>query len=170
MTVEIRALRKSDPRESFESGDEALDLYFRRYAGQNQFRHHLGVTYVAVEEEHVLGFITVSPGSLDAEELPSGRRPPPYPVPILRVARLAVDRSARGRRLGEALLRFSIELGEQMRDEFGCVGLLVDAKPGAVAFYERYGFQALTIVEGATEQKPEPVPMFLGLGSVPRRK
>ena len=95
MTVEIRALRKSDDREDFHSGDEALDLYFRRYAGQNQFRHHLGVTYVAIEEERVLGFVTVSPGSLDAEELPSGRRLPPYPVPVLRVARLAVDESAR---------------------------------------------------------------------------
>jgi hypothetical protein len=57
-----------------------------------------------------------------------------------------------------------------MREEFGCVGLLVDAKPGAVTFYERYGFQTLEIVEGATEQKPEPIPMFLGLGSVPPRK
>ena len=170
MTVEIRALRKTVRRESFGSGDEALDLYFRRYAGQNQFRHHLGVTYVAIEDERVLGFVTVSPGSLDAEELPSGRPLPPYPVPILRVARLAIDESARGRRLGEALLRFSIELAEQMRDEFGCVGLLVDAKPGAVKFYERYGFQVVRIVEGATEQKPDPIPLFLGLGSVPPRK
>jgi ribosomal protein S18 acetylase RimI-like enzyme len=170
MTVEIRALRKSDQREGFRSGDEALDLYFRRYAGQNQFRHHLGVTYVAIEGERILGFVTVSPGSLDAEDLPSGRRIPPYPVPILRVARLAIGESARGRRLGEALLRFSIELAEQMRDEFGCVGLLVDAKRGAVGFYERYGFQVLKIVEGATEQKPESIPLFLGLGSVPPRR
>lgn len=170
MTVEIRALRKSDQREEFHSGDEALDLYFRRYAGQNQFRHHLGVTYVAIEEERILGFATVSPGSLDAEELPSGRRPPPYPVPILRVARLAVDESARGRRLGEALLRFCIELAEQLREEFGCVGLLVDAKPDAIAFYERYGFQIVEVVEGAAEQKPEPTPMFLALGSIPPRK
>jgi GNAT superfamily N-acetyltransferase len=170
MTVEIRALRKSDQRDDFHSGDEALDLCFRRYAGQNQFRHHLGVTYVAVEEERILGFVTVASASLDAEELPSGRRPPPYPLPVLRLARLAVDESARGRRLGDALLRFSIELAEKMREEFGCVGLLVDAKPGAVTFYERYGFQTLEIVEGATEQKPEPIPMFLGLGSVPPRK
>jgi len=170
MTVEIRALRKTDQRENFRSGDEALDLYFRRYAGQNQFRHHLGVTYVAVEKERILGFATVSPGSLDAEELPSGRRPPPYPVPILRIARLAVDESARGRRLGEALLRFGIELAEQMREEFGCVGLLIDAKPDAIAFYERYGFQILRIVEGETQQKPTPTPMFLALASVPPRR
>ncbi len=169
MTVEIRSLQRSDNRQEFHSGDEALDVYFHRYAGQNQFRHHLGVTYVAVEEERILGFVTVSPGSLDAEELPSGRRPPPYPVPILRVARLAVDESARGTGLGRALLRFSIELAEQMMEEFGCVGLLVDAKSDAVAFYQRYGFVALQVVAGAALLRPEPTPMFLALGSVPPR-
>lgn len=170
MTVEIRALDKKDQRDQFHSGDEALDLYFHRYAGQNQFRHHLGVSYVAVEKDRVLGFVTVSPGTLDAEDLPSGRRPPPYPVPILRVARLAVDEKARGRGLGEALLRFCIELAEHMMEQFGCVGLVVDAKPDAVTFYERYGFIPLELIEGATTQKPEPRPMFLALASVPRRK
>jgi GNAT superfamily N-acetyltransferase len=48
-------------------------------------------------------------------------------VPILRVARLAVDQPAAGRGLGRALLRFLIELAERMRVELGCVGLVVDA-------------------------------------------
>ncbi len=73
MTVEIRSLRRSDNRQDFHSGDEALDVYFHRYAGQNQFRYHLGVTYGAIETERILAFVTVSPGSLDAEELPSDR-------------------------------------------------------------------------------------------------
>ena len=33
MTVEIRGLRRSDDRSLFRSGDQALDLYFHRYAG-----------------------------------------------------------------------------------------------------------------------------------------
>ena len=45
--MEIRALRPTDDRSSFQSGDEALDRFFHQYAGQNQFRHHLGITYVA---------------------------------------------------------------------------------------------------------------------------
>ncbi len=168
MTVEIRQLRRSDDRQAFRSGDEALDLYFHRYAGQSQCRHHIGSTYVAVEAERILGFVTVSPGSLDAGDLPSGRKTPPYPLPILRVARLAVDESARGRGLGKALLRFAIELAEQLMSEFGCVGLVVDAKRGAEEFYRRFGFVALEVVEGATAQRPEPLPLFLPLGSVPR--
>lgn len=170
MTVEIRPLERTDDRQAFRSGDEALDVYFHRYAGQNQFRHHIGASYVAVEGGRILGFVTVSPGSLDAGDLPSGRKMPPYPVPILRVARLAVDQSARGLGLGRALLRFSIELAERMAAELGCVGLVVDAKQGAEAFYRRFGFEPLEVVEGASSQRPEPTPMFLALGSVPGRK
>ena len=44
MTVEIRPLAVDDDRRSFRSGDEALDLLFHRYAGQNQFRFQIGVT------------------------------------------------------------------------------------------------------------------------------
>ena len=168
MTVEVRPLQRSDDRETFRSGDEALDLYFHRYAGQNQFRHHIGVTYVAVEDQKILGFVTVSPGSLDAGDLPSGRKAPPYPVPILRVARLAVDESARGRGLGKQLPRFAIQLAERMAAEIGCAGLVVDAKRGAEEFYRRYGFVPLEVLEGAAAQRPEPTPMFLALGSVPR--
>ena len=101
MTAEIGAIERTADRQAFHSGDEALDLYFHKYAGQNPFRHHVGVTYLAKAGGRVLGFVTVSPGSLDAGDLPSGRRAPPYPVLILRVARLAVDESARELGLGK---------------------------------------------------------------------
>lgn len=169
MTAEIRPLQRADDRSQFESGDEALDLFFHRYAGQNQFRHHIGVTYVAVEDESIVGFATVSPAALDAEELASQPGLPRYPIPVLRIARLAVDRRERGRGLGRALLRFCIELAERMQDELGCVGLVVDAKPEAVAFYSRYGFETIEIREGATWQRPAPTPMFLPLSAVPSR-
>ena len=90
MTVEIRALRADDERDRFRSGNDALDGFLLRYAGQNQFRHHIGVTYVAVESSTILGYATVSPATLDADDLPGGRRMPPYPLPVLRLARLAV--------------------------------------------------------------------------------
>ena len=170
MTVEIRPLQPADDRQAFRSGDAALDLYFHRYAGQNQFRHHIGVSYVAVEGKRILAFVTVAPGSLDAGDLPSGRKAPPYPVPILRVARLAVDEAARGLGLGKALLRFAIELAERMAGEVGCVGLVVDAKPGAVSFYRRFGFEPIDVLQGATAQLPRPQAMFLALGAVPARR
>ncbi len=59
MPVEIRVLRADDDRGMFRSGDESLDLFFHRFAGQNQFKHHVGVTYLAVEGSRILGFATM---------------------------------------------------------------------------------------------------------------
>jgi len=170
MTVEIRQLLGDDDRSEFKCGDETLDLFFHRYAGQNQFKHHIGVSYVAVEGDEILGFATVSMATLDADDLPSGRPMPPYPIPVLRIARLATDLKAQGRGVGRALLRRVIEIAEDMRGEVGCVGILVDAKPDSISFYEPYGFVALDALEGEAQMVPRPTPMFVALGSVPRGK
>lgn len=163
--MEIRPLREADDRTSFHSGDPDLDRFFARYAGQNQFRHHLGATYVAVEGGGILGFATVAPGNLEGESLSlSARRGlPRYPVPVLRLARLAAGRSAQGRGVGTALLRHVCLLALKMSEEYGCIGILVDAKPDAVEFYARFGFSALEIAGGHIESRPRPVPMFLPL-------
>src|SRR6266508_3276792 len=123
--MEIRALRPSDDRSAFKSGDEALDRFFHRYAGQNQFRHYIGVTYVAIDGGRILGFATVSPRHIDIEGLPERTRKklPRYPVPVLGLARLAVDESAQSMGLGSQLLRFVLELTAKMADEFGCAGV-----------------------------------------------
>ena len=91
-----------------------------------------------------------------------------YPGPVLRLARLAVHERLRGEGIGRRLLRFSIELAERMRDEYGCVGVVVDSKPRAADFYARYGFERIGVMEGEAQQIPSPVPMFLSLGAVPR--
>src|SRR5262244_3674674 len=96
--MEIRALRPSDDRSQFASGDADLDRFFRSYAGQNQFRHHIGTTYVAVDEGRLLGYATVAPGHIEIDRLPASvaRKLPAYPLPVLRLARLAVDVSVQG--------------------------------------------------------------------------
>jgi GNAT superfamily N-acetyltransferase len=166
--VEIRRLRPSDDRSRFRSGDPDLDRFLRTYAGQNQFRHHLGVTYVAVEEGDVLGYLTVAPGGIEIDDLPASVRKglPRYPLPVLRLARLAVDSRARGHRLGEQLLRFALGLAATMAQDYGCLGVAVDAKPGSEAFYSRYGFQTMDLVEGLSESRPRPTPMFLPTSAI----
>jgi hypothetical protein len=47
----IRRLEPSDDRSGLDSGQVELDRFFHRFAGQNPFRHHLGVTYVAVMDD-----------------------------------------------------------------------------------------------------------------------
>lgn len=167
--VEVRALAPEDDRRSFRSGHADLDRFFQRYAGQNQFRHHLGTTWVALEDGHVVGFATVSACHLELEDLPEPlqRGLPRHPLPVLRLARLAVDEGAQGRGLGRLLLRSVFVLAREMSARVGCVGVVVDAKPEAVGFYATYGFEALQVSQGALEDRPEPTPMFLPLSMIP---
>lgn len=169
MEVHVRRLDPGDDRSAFRSGDPDLDRFFHRFAGQNQFRHHIGVTYVGVVDGSLAGYATVAPSHIEGEVLPVRlrRRLPSYPLPVLRLARLAVDERFRGHGVGLALLRAVFTVAIHMKDELGCVGVLVDAKPGAVSFYERFGFVALEVLEGTLGERPEPAVMFLALGSIP---
>jgi GNAT superfamily N-acetyltransferase len=168
--IEIRILSETDDRSHFRSGDADLDRFFHRFAGQNQFRHYIGVTYVAVDGDQILGFATVAPGVVEIDALPATMRKklPQYPLPVLRLARLAVGSSARGGGLGSQLLRFVFQLAMRMAHDFGCVGVVVDAKPNAVEFYRRYGFVSSEAVEGQSDARPEPLPMFLAMRQVVR--
>lgn len=166
----IRALAPHDDRSQFRSGSIDLDRFLQRFAGQNQFRHHIGVTYVAVDGGMILGFATVVAASLETSALPAvqRRKLPAYPLPVLRLARLAVDDRAQGLGVGQGLLRFCFSLAHDMARRLGCVGVVVDAKADAVAFYTKYGFFPLEVESGQLRDRPEPTPMFLELGSIPR--
>ena len=161
--MEIRALRQADDRTAFRSGDPDLDRFLVKYAGQNQFRHHIGTTYVADEGGRIVGYATVATGQIEFEGLREGRRRklPRYPLPVLRLARLAVDQAAQGRGVGTTLSRFVFQLALRLAGEYGCAGVVVDAKPKAVSFYEGLGFFALEVLEGHGASRPVPTSMFL---------
>ncbi len=166
--VEVRPLQRSDDRRGFSCGEPQLDRFFQHYAGQNQFKLHLAVTYVAVVEAQVVGFATVAASSVERASVPSGPlsgRLPAYPLPVLRLARLGVDTRAQGMGIGKALLRHVLGLAVEQRDRLGCIGVVADAKPGAVPFYESFGFVPLEGVrEGMIHGDPQP--MFLPIATL----
>ena len=74
---------------------------------EDRFKLHLAVTWVAVRGPEVLSYVTVAGGSLEREHVPDAalrRRLPGYPLPVLRLARLGVDRRAQGLGIGTALV------------------------------------------------------------------
>jgi GNAT superfamily N-acetyltransferase len=169
MAIAVRKLRPDDDRSTFDSGDPDLDRFFKRFAGQNQFKHYVGITYVAEEAGLLVGFATVSAAQVEIRDIPPAKHGglPRYPLPVLRLARLAVDKKAQGRGIGLALLKAVFVMARAMARDFGCIGVVVDAKPQAVTFYKRYGFTALEVVQGHLGDRPEPLPMFLEIGAIP---
>jgi len=168
MKINIRLLNERDDRSGFSSGDIELDRFFHQYAGQNQFRHHIGSTYIAIDDESgaIFGFATVAPAHID--ELPDDLRKnlPFYPLPVLRLARLAVSQKAQRQGIGKALLRFVFDLALKLSTEYGCIGVLVDAKKDAEEFYRQYGFYELDVVQGRPGARPSAVSMFLPIGTI----
>lgn len=166
--LEIRLLRREDDRSGFCCGDPALDRFFQHYAGQNQFKLHLAATWIAVHGSDILGFATVASGSIERHAMPDTqlrKRLPAYPLPVLRLARLGVARRAQGAGIGKALIRHVLRLALAQRERSGCVGVVTDAKPGAVTFYGQLGFLPLSGVrEGAMHG--DPTPMFLDIATI----
>jgi ribosomal protein S18 acetylase RimI-like enzyme len=143
----IARLRADHARDGFRCGVDALDTFLRRFARQNDAKG-LSRTFVATRAgaREVLGYVTVRAGEVACLDLPPDARKglPRYPVPILHIARLAVDERARGQGLGERLLTHALQRAHRAAERVGMWGVEVVAKDDAArAFYERYGFRAL---------------------------
>jgi len=124
---------------------------------------------VAIDSAGVIaGFATVSASEISPDAMPLAKRKdlPRYRLSVLRLARLAVDERFQGQGVGSLLLRAILALASRMAEDVGCVGVVVDAKPDAVAFYEKLGFVRLDAVAGELGERPQPLPMFLELGQL----
>ncbi len=144
----IEPLRREHDRARFNCGEPALDEYLARFARQNQ-ESGVARTFVAVDDiepARVLGYYSLAVGAIDKANLPpsAAKRFPNFPLPIARLARLAVDRSQQGKGLGEGLLLDALSRCVRVAEEVGIAAVLIDAKhERAKAFYQRYEFDTL---------------------------
>lgn len=150
--MEFRRLRREDDRSGFHCGTEVLDTFFRQYAGQNQFKHQIGVTYVLADEAAVAAYVTVASHSLVLPESVRGRLPS-YQIPVLLIARLAVDRRYEGQGLGRRLLQGCCELAVEQAERTGCFAVVTDAKPEAISFYRKFAFEPIADPEESGVQR-----------------
>jgi GNAT superfamily N-acetyltransferase len=147
----IRRLEEPDSVENFDCGDEALNNYLKRHAWNNQQKISIGVTYVALEEvapRAVIGYFTLATSSVPRDSLPKKyvRGLLAYDLPMILLARLAVDRRFVGRGLGHALLSEALKVSLSVSGQVGWRSVIVDAYPTALDWYQRYGF--LPVEEG----------------------
>lgn len=126
---------------AFQSGVDTLDVWLKRRAMKNQVSG-ASRTYVLCRDQQILAYYALSSGSVAASEA-SGRfrRNMPDPIPVVILARLAVDLSLQGRGIGRALIRDAVRRVIQAADSIGIRGMLIHAMSAeAKVFYERIGF------------------------------
>src|ERR1051326_4176503 len=124
-----RPLQSSDPVAGFDCGVEELNRYLQRFAWMNQ-QANAAVTYVAMQQGVIAGFYTIVAASAEHGQAPERLKKglARHPIPVLLLARLAVDVRFRGAGLGSQLLRDAALLTVRISKVAGIRALVVDAK------------------------------------------
>lgn len=139
----IRKLTATDPVEPFDCGQAALNQFLQRYALVNQ-KANSAQTYVCCKDGAVVGFYSLAVGSADTPDVPLrvAKGLARHPVPVMILARLAVDQAHQGKGLGRALLKDALLRTLQAADIAGIRALLVHAKDEtAQRWYQGWEFE-----------------------------
>ncbi|TMW78000.1 GNAT family N-acetyltransferase [Thauera sp. UPWRP] len=139
----IRKLAASDIVEGFDCGHPALNQYLARYAFLN-LRANSAQTYVCCAASSVVGFYSLAVGSVEGDNAPARvtKGLARHAVPVMLLARLAVDKDHQGKGLGQALLKDALLRTAQAADVAGIRCLLVHAKDDAAQrWYESWEFE-----------------------------
>ncbi len=154
-----QALAATHILDEFACGEASLDEWLKRRALTNQLSGASRTFVVADQDRRVHGYYAMAAGAVSHQAATSSvRRNMPDPVPVMVLARLAVDQRAQGVQLGGALLKDAVHRAVAVSQNAGVRALLVHAlHDQAKAFYEHYGFQA---------SPPHPMTLMLRLNSV----
>jgi GNAT superfamily N-acetyltransferase len=135
----------SDHRlDEFDCGKHAsLTRWLKRLARMNQASGD-SRTYVVHRELAVVGYYSLAPGSISRNEaIPRASKSAPDPIPIILLARLAVDKREQGQGIGPALLKDALKRAYAGAEIIGGRAILVHAMDtDAAAFYRKYGFES----------------------------
>lgn len=139
-------------RAVFESGNPKLDEYLKRHLSQG-VKKGIVQAYVAVNDAgEVLGYYTLSAAHIRHAELPEAmaKKFPRYPIPAALLGRMATDTQARnsGLHVGSKLLIHAMKQTVKATATLGVACIVVDSKPDAAGFYQRFGFTPLKQEDG----------------------
>lgn len=132
----------------FNCGNELLDRWLIRYAGQNQRRDAARTFLATVGNQTIYGYYTLVAGQLEHHETAEQTRKGlsrHFPIPVAILARLAVDSSHQGRGLAAAMLNDALARVCRASEQVAVRAVVVHAMDeSATRFYERFGFRALS--------------------------
>ena len=139
----VRKLAATDQVDGFDCGQAALNQFLQRYALVSQ-KANSAQTYVCCQGDVVVGFYSLVVGCADPQTAPSRvmKGLARHPVPVMILARLAVDKEHQRKSLGKALLKDALLRTAQAADIAGIRSLLVHAKDDvARRWYESWEFE-----------------------------
>lgn len=138
----VEKLRRDHAVEDFDCGKDALNRYLVRHALQSQLAEAAS-TYLVLEGFRVAGFYSLAVGEVAHANAPERlvKGLARHPVPVMLLARLAVNRDDHGRGVGAGLLMDAMARTLQVADIAGVRALVTNAKDDqARAFYEHFQF------------------------------
>lgn len=142
MTRKIETLRPDHAVEAFDCGNKDLNRFLQQYALLNQ---HNGAskTYVGLADQTIIGYYSLAVGSVEYETAPARviKGLAHYSVPVMLLARLAVDYHWQKQGIGAALLKDAMLRTLHAADIAGIRAFVVHAKDDvAKGFYEQFDF------------------------------
>ncbi|HYM75097.1 MAG TPA: GNAT family N-acetyltransferase [Candidatus Dormibacteraeota bacterium] len=146
----VESISHSHDVSRFDSGThESLNDWLKRFALLNQ-KNESARTYVVHRNRSVVGYYSISAGSVSLEEAPAriAKGLARHPIPVILPARLAVDKDEKGTGLGKALLKDALRRIAQAADIVGARAVLVHAIDNqAKKFYEHFDFEPSPVHE-----------------------
>lgn len=138
-------LRGKHSTEGFECGETSLDVWIGNHARQAEASGSARAFVTTEDGRKVVGFYALAAASVrpkDATERLLRGQPKRQPVPVILLARLAVDLDHQGNQLGRSLLQDALLRCATAAGSIGARAVIVHAvSDGAVRFYERFGFE-----------------------------
>lgn len=133
--------------DGFASSEPDLDAWLIRRAYANQLSGASRTFVVVDAQQAVVGYYALAAGAVSYPiATPAVRRNMPDPIPVMVLARLAVDQRAQGQKLGALLLQDAVKRCALVSHHADIRALLVHAlHDRAKQFYEHYGFRASAV-------------------------
>jgi len=135
-------------RESFDCGQVELNDFIRKFAARHRAAGISKTMVLPTRESKTLfcAYYTLSHTEIKRQSLPSSmaKKLPHYPIPVMLIAQLAVDRQAHGQGLGKTTLIRALQYCFEINQHLPSYAVVVDAlDAGVLGFYEQYGFKKL---------------------------
>jgi predicted N-acetyltransferase YhbS len=146
-TWHVQALTKDHRRDNFDCGEPSLNDYLQKFVSQDAKRSLTRAFVLSRPTElQVMGYYTLSALSVHRDRFPGeqAKKLPRYPIPAVLLGRLAIDRSAQGKKLGEHLLIDALKRTATASATIGVYAMIVEAlHERAAAYYANFGFITL---------------------------